>query len=293
MNNTSPFKMKDFLTEFYQSLFSVIKVILTSKWFLSYKKHQVNKGDCIILGNGPSLNEDLKENLKFILDRYKVCVNLFAFSNEYELIKPNYYVLAGPEFWLKNTIEFHVQQRAKLAKEIIEKTNWPMKILAPLMARNSEVYNKLITNKNIEFILYNSTPVEGLPFIINRIFKMNLGMPRPHNVLIPSIFLAINLGYGRIIIFGADHSWHEDIKIDANNTITVNHQHFFESDEKRMPMYKLDGEKYRMHDIFRKLYFSFKGYFILQNYAKYRKVQILNASSKSYIEAFDKVTIPS
>lgn len=284
-------KIQIFFAELIQSFFSIIKIFLISRWFVSFKKFRVSNIDCIILGNGPCLKKDLIDNLEFILERDKICVNLFAFSTEYRLIKPNYYVLAAPEFWMKDTIEFHVDQRTKLAEAITGKTTWKMKVIAPFSAQNSEVYNKLITNKNIEFILYNSTPIEGLSFFINRLFKMNMGIPRPHNVLIPSIYLAVNLGFKRIFIFGADHSWHEDIKVDESNKLTVNHQHFFESSEVRMPMYKLDGKQYFMHDIFRKLFLSFKGYFILKSYAEYRKVLILNASSKSYIEAFDKVKI--
>jgi hypothetical protein len=116
-------------------------------------------------------------------------------------------------------------------------------------------------------------------------------MPRPHNVLIPTIYLAINLGFKKIFLFGADHSWHEEIKVDNKNLMTVNHQHFFENQEVRMPMYRLDGTNYFIHDIFRKLCLAFKGYFVLREYADFRKAAIKNASSKSYIDAFEKTDL--
>jgi hypothetical protein len=56
-------------------------------------------------------------------------------------------------------------------------------------------------------------------------------------------------------------------------------------------MYKLDGKEYRIHDVFRKLYLAFKGYFVLNDYAKEKNVKILNASKRSYIDAFERITI--
>jgi hypothetical protein len=109
--------------------------------------------------------------------------------------------------------------------------------------------------------------------------------------LIPAIYLAINTGFKRIVLFGADHSWHEEIKVDDSNSVTVNHEHFYDKQDVRLPMYKLDGKKYFLHDIFRKLHYAFKGYFILNNYAGYMSAKIQNASSRSYIDAFEKIRI--
>lgn len=284
-------RLQKFITELFQTLFSLVKIALLSKYFVSFKNYKVTKEDCVILGNGPCLKRDFELNKDFIAERKKICVNLFAFSDEYSLVKPDYYVLAAPEFWMKYAIDFHIQQRSKLADDILGKTNWPLKMLLPFTSKNSDFINKIKSNKNISIIYYNTTPIEGLRSIINFLFKSNLGMPRPHNVLIPSIYLAINLGFKKVFIFGADHSWHEEIKVDENNLMTVNHQHFYEKKEVRMPMYKLDGKNYFMHDLFRKLHLAFKGYFILGDYAEYRNVKILNASSKSFIDAFEKVKL--
>jgi len=284
-------KITYFFNELFQTLFSIGKVLILSKWFVKLKRQGLEEKDCVILGNGPSLIKDFENNWNFITSHKKMCVNLFAFSKEYEIVKPDYYILAAPEFWLKNTIDLHIIQRNKLAKEITEKTSWPMKLIVPFTARNSVMYEKLFSNNNIQPIFFNSTPIEGFIPIINRLYKNNLGMPRPHNVLIPTIFIAINIGFKNIYLFGADHSWHEDIKVDEMNKVTVNHQHFFEQKEVRMPMYKLDGKEYFLHDVFRKFFYAFRGYFILKSYADYLKVNIYNASSKSYIDAFEKIKL--
>lgn len=282
-------KFQKFITELFQTLFSLVKIILLSKFFVSLKKYKSTDEEAVILANGPCLTKDLELNSDFILARKKFCVNLFSFSDDYQLLKPEFYVLAAPEFWMKQPIEFHANQREKLAEAIVNKTSWPLVLLIPVSAKNSKFIFKIRSNKNIKTVFYNTTPTEGCKSIINRLFRLNLGMPRPHNVLIPTIFLALNLGFKEIFLFGADHSWHEEIKVDDNNLLTINHQHFFEKQEVRMPMYKFDGNHYFMHDIFRKLHLAFKGYFILKEYADFRKATIKNASSKSYIDAFDRI----
>ena len=283
-------KITDFFKEIFQTSFSVVKIIILSKWFVSFGQHRAGEKECVILGNGPCLNEDLEKYFNFVSSRKKFCVNFFALSDNYEFIKPEYYVLAAPEFWMKDTTDYLKNERTKLGERFVSKTTWPMKLFMPFASKKSELCTKVMSNKNIELVYFNNTPVEGLSGIIHLLFKANLGMPRPHNVLIPTIYLAMNTGFKKIIILGADHSWHEGIKVDSSNKPTVNHEHFYDKHEVRMPMYKLDGRQYFIHDIFRKLHYAFKGYFILSSYSEYMEVKILNASSKSYIDSFEKTS---
>jgi len=270
-------KITIFFTSLFQSCLSILKIALLSNWFASLKKFGKDEDECAVLGNGPCLNKDFELNLEFIKSKKKLCVNFFALSKEYEIIRPDIYVLSAPEFWLKNTTDWFKDKRAQLIENLVSRTSWQMTLLIPFAAKKSEFCQKIRSQRNITVIFYNNTPVEGFKSIVNILFKMNLGMPRPHNVLVPSIYLAVNLGFKKIFIFGADHSFHEEITIDEK--------------EVRMPMYRLDGEEYHIHDIFRKLYLAFQSYFILKDYAEYMGVIILNASSRSYIDAFEKIRI--
>ncbi|MEW6507628.1 MAG: hypothetical protein AB1432_07785 [Bacteroidota bacterium] len=284
-------KIQPFLTDLFDSLFSIIKVIILSRFFTKIKKYSTAQEEVVILANGPCLTRDLELNSDFIIPQKKICVNFFAISSEYEKIKPEYYVLAAPEFWLVKSSEYFREKKEILIDILLNKTKWEMFLLIPCQASDSEFVMKVSKNQFIKFIFYNNAPVEGLKSVSHLMFKLNLGMPRPHNVLIPSIFLALNLGFKKIIIFGADHSWHEEIKVDENNSVSVNHEHFYDCQKVQMPMYKLEGEKYFLHDIFRKLQFAFKGYFVLRHYANSLGAEVLNASSKSYIDAFDRIRI--
>jgi len=283
--------IQKFITELFQSLFSILKIALLSKFFVNLRKYNLTNGGCVILANGPCLTKDLQNNLSFILSKKIFCVNYFALSKEYEALKPEYYILAAPEFWLNKTSDYFNEKKEELIARLVEKTNWQMMLLIPFQAKGSDFNKRVSVNSQITFIYYNNTPVEGIKFVSHFLFKLNLGMPRPHNVLIPSIFLALNLGFEKITIFGADHSWHEEIKIDETNKVTVNHEHFYDGQSVCLPMYKLDGKEYYIHDIFRKLHYAFKGYFVLRDYSERLNAKILNASSKSYIDAFERTII--
>lgn len=284
-------KIQIFLSSLFDSFFSIFKIFLLSRFNTKINIHKVKDEEAIILANGPCLTKDLELNFSFISSRKKFCVNFFALSKEYEKIKPEYYVLAAPEFWLIKTSSYFQEQKENLIDSLTKNTKWQMLILIPFQAKDSEFVKRVSKNSFIKFLFYNNTPVEGLESISHLLFKLNLGMPRPHNVLIPSIFLALNLGFNKITILGADHSWHEEIKIDDSNTLTVNHEHFYDGNKVQMPMYKLEGQKYFIHDVFRKLHFAFKGYFVLRTYAESIGTKILNASSKSYIDAFERIRI--
>ena len=288
MNNN----LQNKIEQGFQSLMSIAKVILLSRIKTKLPRGKTN--ECIILANGPSLRKTLNEKLDFIVrgDKEIFAVNYFINSPFYEKVKPAYYVLNAPEFWIDTTTDMHKQNRKKLFTDLIAKTTWDMKIFVPFEAGKTELWKNLFDeNRHLSVVYYNKTPVEGLQSVSNFLFKLNLGMPRPYNVLVPAIFLALNMGFKTIYLFGADHSWHEEIKVDENNNVLVNHEHFYDNSKQVKPMYHLDGKEYYIHDIFRKLHLAFKGYFVLKEYAKTLDAKILNASEKSYIDAFEKIKI--
>ena len=122
--------------------------------------------------------------------------------------------------------------------------------------------------------------------------KMGWGLPRPHNVLIPALFVAINSGYKRIYLAGADHSWLPMISVNDQNQALVNQQHFYdEHSSKSDLMYKLGVRPRRLHEILEKFMFTFRSYFDLKDYAESKGSKIYNSTPDSYIDAFDRKSI--
>ena len=65
----------------------------------------------------------------------------------------------------------------------------------------------LAANPHIKVYAYNTTPIEGFQNICDFIFDRGWGVPRPHNVLIPSIAMGFATSFKKIYLAGADHSW--------------------------------------------------------------------------------------
>ena len=64
------------------------------------------------------------------------------------------------------------------------------------------------------------------------------GMPRPHNVLIPSIILSMRMGFKKIYLAGADHSWLKEIFVSEDNEVFLTQKHFY--DEKKAEARTMD-----------------------------------------------------
>ena len=57
----------------------------------------------------------------------------------------------------------------------------------------------LAGNRNIRLCIYNTTPIEGVQGFCNWVFAKGWGVPRPHNVLIPSIAIGLRLPFKKFI----------------------------------------------------------------------------------------------
>ncbi|NJL74615.1 MAG: hypothetical protein HC892_05805 [Saprospiraceae bacterium] len=118
-------------------------------------------------------------------------------------------------------------------------------------------------------------------------------MPRPHNVLIPSLMLAINIGFKEIFVVGADHSWLEELTVNENNEALLHQKHFYDEESSKPEyMYRQGKRPRKLHEILEKFMLSFRAYFDIREYSESKEVQIWNATPKSYIDAFERNTLP-
>jgi hypothetical protein len=280
-------------SSFADSLLSLIRVALLSR---PVDLPALNSDSCVVLGNGPSLSTTLSNHINWLKTQHLVAVNHFAYSDAFMELKPRSYVLQAPEFFMeKPPSEIHNDAREKLWDRLIKQTNWPMDVFVPIQAKSSTYFNSLSSlhkHPFLTFRYYNPTPIEGFPSLTYRLYRHNLGMPRPHNVLLPAIFLMLNRGVKTLFIVGADHSWHETLQTTSIGA-RVDHSHFYDNKPEIHSMLKLDGKPYFVHDMFRKWHLAFKGYHDLQAYSKTIGATIFNASERTYIDAFERVNIPT
>jgi hypothetical protein len=102
--------------------------------------------------------------------------------------------------------------------------------------------------------------------------------------------IAINRGYKKIILLGADHSWLKDLSVNDNNEALLNHKHFYDAQtSKPTRMYRHQkGTIRHLHEILEKLMISFRSYFEVKAWAEKNQVKIINATPGSYIDAFER-----
>jgi len=274
---------------------SAVAVMLFSRLVRSIRTDKKNiKKQCVILGNGPSLNFILTKEKNFLRNKDLLCVNDFAGSSNFKILKPKYYVLADPVFWSKDNSEKH-KKRLKQCLDSMKEANWKMTLILPVAARRWNYFLNLPKlNPRISIFYINTTEVYGPKNIRHFFYNLDLAMPSAQNVLVMAVFVAIKLGFDKIYLAGADHSWHENIEISKDNILYMKYSRFHEKGKvKHTLFYEDPGETkpYQMHNLFRDLSRMFKSYIELEEYSKELNTKIYNVSPKSYIDAFERLDI--
>lgn len=284
--------MVEFILRLQKSLFlfvetckSIIRVILFSK----ITKNDFNiviKKNCVIIGNGPSVNDTLKESIDFFKNKDVFCVNHFMITNYYPIIKPNNYLMLDPAF-----IDPNHKGALNALDHLVKFTKWDLNLFIPYSYRKSNYFlQKINKNEFIKIEYFNYVIFEGFERLKFWVYKNNLGMPQSQNVLVGTIFKTINLGYEKVYLIGADHTWHENLRLNENNELLAIDAHFYGTKTYEAKDKVAKNESY-MASQFLSLHKAFKGYEVLASYSKYRGVKIINASKRSYIDVFEKIKL--
>lgn len=271
----------------WQTFLSVVKIILQSKFCTRLPKSFSNNEELLILANGPSLNTTLTEKSDFITGKTLLAVNFCVTSPLFEILRPEIYLIADPLFWIVP------EKREQLFGELARKTTWEMTLFMPMRAlKNKEWKPMLSRNEKINIVIYNTTPIEGFQWLCNWAFKKGLGVPRPHNVLIPSIAIGVRLPFKKIYLAGADHSWLSEITVTDENVVLMHQKHFYDKDKSKAATVTQENlNRARLHTILWHMHVAFKSYFVLENFAQKMKKEIINITHGSYIDAFKREKI--
>ena len=283
-----------------ETLLSILRVILLSRFFLPKIERHAKTDKLFILGNGPSLNLFLSEHAQDIASYPKLAVNYFARTVEYTQLKPDYYLIISPEYFRKEQKKGWAADREKTLEIISEKTDWSMVLMLPSAAKGHQLVDKYFHNHNfISLYFINNTPIDGFKSFRESAYQKNLGIPRPHNVLIPAIWFGIKNSFKEIYLTGSDHSWLRDLWVTQENEVLLSQKHFYDQQTKEQqtdknkptPQAMYHGtseEKRKLHEVLHKFMVSFQSYWVLKAYAESRSVNIYNLTLDSYIDAFEK-----
>lgn len=268
-----------FLERLFFTTVWIVKILIYSDLKNHIRKVD-NAGVMTIIANGPSLKEEIS---RIDINEGDFCVvNEIFYSSYYKIIKPRYHVMMDSIYFI-NEDYFNT---------IINEVDWDMKLFVPFRKIKLLKLLKQMPNKHIKVIPFHINEHTGKEFFRINMYKRGLSMPMPQNVLIPSIFNAINMGYKEIRLYGVDHSWTESLRVNNRNQVCQIQSHFYDSNNNMEPWYKWNmKEIYKMHEILHDLSNTFKSYHLLKEYADKRGCKIINFTKNSFIDAFERAQV--
>lgn len=245
--------------------------------------------EVVVLGNGPSLSDDLP-GLARVANQYDfVCVNTFCTSEYYTVLRPRIYVFLDAYFHTADAHPSRVAQREQAFAALNARTDWPMQIFLPWGA-DDRVLRKAIDNRCVTITRMAVLPTDpvALDEGLRRRFDSGRHGPLTVNVLIYAIYLAIWAGYRRLHVFGADMSFHKDVDVDARTNDLVIRYRYFNQPDTTEPFLKNPGRvrKWRMSEFMSETAKTFRAHDVLEWYARQRGAEILNCSASSLIDAY-------
>lgn len=280
-------KLKYFITQSWHTALSIVKIVLQSRPCDTPPQANTND-ELVILGNGPSLNNTMQNHKDFLLSRHLLAVNFAANTTIFTELRPKFYMLTDPHFFVRMEQE-NVKQ---LWENFAKKVDWDMTLFIPTkVKRCGEWFSLAKSNKNISICTYNMTPIEGLQWFENLAYNHRWGMPRPRNVLIPSLMQAIAMQYKKVYLAGADHSWLKTLSVDDDNRVVSIQPHFYKEAKSEEERIKKDYMSIPLHQVLKSMYIAFRTYHVIRRYADYRGVEILNITPDSFIDAFKKLKL--
>ena len=250
-----------------------------SKCVKKYKK----SSECVVLGNGPSIANLFEKKRNSMHGKDIFAVNYFCLTNYFDMVKPKFYVMLDPDLYKDDSLG----SKSTRVEELIAKLNsitWEMVIFVPVKFKNRRLTESFTNNKLI-VIPFNSSPIKGLEFIENLIFKINLGMPNPITVINAAIFLAVNLKYDIVNLYGVEQSWLKHLHVTNDNQVNVRLPHFYGGPDDI-------GRHSTLNTLSSFLYtqaICFESHMRIEKYSKYNDTCILNHTPGSYIDAYDRV----
>lgn len=277
-------KISSFCGTLGNSLASLVRVALMSKRVDKLEQVSAQR-EMVILGNGPSLRSLLDDHPEYLKGKDLMAVNFAANTPEFQEFKPKHYVLADPHFFNQDSGDPNV----KTLWDNICGVNYPMILHVPVKMKSHPFIQRYLARRNghrVEF--FNLTPAEGFRWWRNWLYKRRWATPRPRNVMIPSIMQSLALGYKKIYLAGADHSWSRSLSVDDNNHVVSIQPHFYKDGEEEQKRVSNEYAGYHLHDILKSLYTAFSSYHLIADYALRQNAEIINITPGSFIDAFPR-----
>ena len=136
-----------------KSTATLVRVILMGRRTDFPRLQSCRHDALIILGNGPSLRDNLDHDMTVLNSHDTLAVNFAATTPEFKSLRPRYYVLADPHFF-NNTEDANVSRLI----ESLSAVDWKLILFVP--ARSARKVRRIISNPNIRIAGFNMLAAE-------------------------------------------------------------------------------------------------------------------------------------
>ena len=274
-----------FVSNLNDTFVSILRMCVLSSLKVAKKSKKCEKlkttKSCCVLGNGPSLKDDLEHGRVRLDGNDVMCVNMFCWDASFWVVKPRFYFLIDG-----NLFNPTKQRQIEKVDGIIDSLNnvdWDMYLMISSGTVSGSKLLRSIKNEHIKIIRINSTSVSGFRGFRHWIYRQRLGMPHCQTVVNFAICVAINMHYENIYLYGVDHTWTRDLYVDENNVVYDGVRHVY---DKNLTRVKKDHNFAKMLGQFAKM---FKAHYLLEEYSKSEGVKIWNCSSDTFLDAYDRL----
>jgi hypothetical protein len=202
--------------------------------------------------------------------------------------------MVDPAYFTTVSVRETEEEILSVWENLIAKTTWKMDIIVSSQFRNNERICRLKENQNINVFFFNQSDCSLYRNKKERfkLFNENkLDVPA-QTVLNTALYLGIFWRYENIVLIGADTSWHEEINVDQKtNVLFFENRHFYKTKRKILYANTKCTVPSKMHNEFYNIAKAFELYWLLREYAEFNNVKVFNASTKSYIDAFERISL--
>lgn len=242
-----------------------------------------------IIVNGPSLDNDL---VNYTKNGKLLVVNQFVRHKKFDELRPEFYLIQDPYFWREDVLDHWKEKRDLTFKFLEEKVDWTMILILPKSARrhikinNQNIRLRFFNDVNREFRFWQKNSYSlAFRFLLNH----NKISPVPRNVLVTAVYLLILANVPIIRIFGANMSFFKTLEVnDETNQVGIVENHFYGKEFFEVFKSKSFQERTSLSHELLKWSYVFRELEKLNNFAQLKNIKIINNTSKSYIDAFDR-----
>ena len=250
------------------------------------------KPSVVILGNGPSLAEDLPRLIARGEHTAKdvMAVNYFALDERFGTVRPAYYVLSDPMFFRDSVCRDRV---AELYRTLAEKVTWPMNLYVQYYNPERFDYRAALPNPNIRIVRFHTQVYRGFRGVEFWLYRHGLGSANFGTVIQHGEYVGLLLGYRTLHLYGVDHTLTEGLTVDRRNRLCRIDRHFYDDGRpaEAHPMYvnaTCPPVPYTMASYMAELAELFRGHEVLRDYAASLGARIVNHTRTSMIDAYER-----